>query len=444
MRHIRLISSAILAAICINAFAESDKQGVTLLVNSDDGRFAKGEEIVFTAECGDVMDSTFNLSVFEDGVLKEEKLITLPAGRSTIGRFTSDSPKSFMLRLKSTGEKAENHEIAAIVAPEEYVIGFDEPDDFMKYWKAELKKMRRSKPRVSMIPIASSKAGYDAYDIEISMPEGEPVRGIMSMPSDAGRKSLPVLLFLHGAGVNKPNNRSNEPVAAGFASRGCIALDINAHGMKNHESQAYYDSLQNGVLKDYRTRKLVSCEEYYFRLMVLRAVRGMDFLCNLPQWDKRRAVVVGSSQGGFQSAAVAGLDKRVTYAEITVPAHTDLAASKQGRRASWPGCYDIALSRTPELAETVLPYFDGSIFLRHTDARIVMEAGLTDMTCPPGCVYAAFNSCPSHDKVMFTFPYRPHSAGGITEEGMFQLWSETISVQKDKMLDDYLASPICK
>ncbi|MBP5716789.1 MAG: acetylxylan esterase, partial [Bacteroidales bacterium] len=66
-----------------------------------------------------------------------------------------------------------------------------------------------------------------------------------------------------------------------------------------------------------------------------RAQRTLDYLCTLPEWDGERVLVMGSSQGGAQTAALAGMDPRVKVAVLTVPAMMDMGGKLAGRASGW-------------------------------------------------------------------------------------------------------------
>jgi cephalosporin-C deacetylase len=67
-------------------------------------------------------------------------------------------------------------------------------------------------------------------------------------------------------------------------------------------------ALAEGELRDYRMRGSGDREQMYFKGMFLRVLRALDFLTVQPEWDGHTLIVYGSSQGGFQAFAAAGLD----------------------------------------------------------------------------------------------------------------------------------------
>ena len=79
---------------------------------------------------------------------------------------------------------------------------------------------------------------------------GAPVSGYFARPVGAKPKSLPIILTVHAAGVRDSNLRGT----AGWAGKGFLALDINAHGLPNGKPEDFYENLAKADLKDYRTR----------------------------------------------------------------------------------------------------------------------------------------------------------------------------------------------
>jgi cephalosporin-C deacetylase-like acetyl esterase len=172
--------------------------------------------------------------------------------------------------------------------------------------------------------------------------------------------------------------------------------------------------------------------------MYLRAVRAVDYATTLPLWDGKRIMSNGSSQGGAQAIAIAAIDKRVGAVCAYVPAITDLAGYLQDHRCSWPGYgYKMKKGENLDSNTNILPYYDGAVMIQHTDAKLWIEAGLIDTTCPPECVIAAFNIAPSTDKTLYTFPYRPHSGYHI-DKRIRGTWVETIDTPRNAELLKWL------
>ena len=302
--------------------------------------------------------------------------------------------------------------------------------------------MRRSKAEVKLTEVEIEekwRADYICYDIEISMPEGAPVRGYMALPLSATGKTLPIVIFAHAAGVRKTHCQSTPERALQWASKGggTIAFDINAHGYLNGQPQSYYDDLESGALKDYSKWPLTDHQSFYFRTMFLRLVRTLDYATKSPLWDGKRVMVYGESQGGAQAAALAGIDKRVTMAVMNVPAMTDLGGVAAGHSVVWPSTYSrgAANQATASLYGKLLPYYDAAQLIGLSTAKLVVEVGLIDRTCPPEGVCATFNNSPSKDKTLLSYPYRPHTS---VNQRYRTEWFERVESVRRNIIEEYL------
>ena len=172
--------------------------------------------------------------------------------------------------------------------------------------------------------------------------------------------------------------------------------------------------------------------------MYLRAVRAIDYATTLNLWDGKRIMADGSSQGGAQAIAVAAIDKRVNAVCARVPAITDVAGQLQDHRYSWPRYGKSMIKGNNIDAEmAVLPYYDGAVMLQHTNAKLWIEAGLIDGTCPAECVISAFNVAVSPDKTLYTFPYRTHVTNDMDKRTL-ESWSEVVDNPRRKEVLDWL------
>ena len=169
--------------------------------------------------------------------------------------------------------------------------------------------------------------------------------------------------------------------------------------------------------------------------MYLRLVRALDYLCTLKEWDGKRVLVMGESQGGGQALALAGLDSRVDAVVAIVPALTDLGGAIDGlRRCGWPYNKRPMVPISPRAAE-ILPYFDAALHMKYFTGRLYVEAGLVDMTCNPACITAGYNNCQTSSRTIDYFPYRPHN--GIAECYKKE-WETQVLANRVKFIKDYL------
>ena len=435
---------ALVIPLTVNAQKNQLKQ-VSLTINSETGLFSIGDTVKVYASLEETFSEPLSLTLYEGGtyhyrVMKKIPMsspIELTSKPRLIYQQVFHEPKSMILSVAGEGDATSK--VGFIVAPEKLCPGYETPSDFMEYWKGQKERLRKSKPEVTLTPVEIKEpedaAKYELFSIEISMPEGKPVRGYLAKPKKAPAKSLPIVLWVHAAGVSGGWCRASSSNALSYAKKGkgVIAIDFNAHGYPEDKPKDYYVELENGELKNYSVQPLKDKEQFYFRLMFLRELRALDYVCGLPEWDGKRVLVYGESQGGAQAEALAGLDNRVGAVVANVPAMTDFGAILQGRQSGWPEYYE-AFADT-ETGRDILPYFDGANFLRHSKAKLFMVSGLIDETCPGPCVHAAFNVAASKDKQIHAFPYRWHS--GVNRP--FQdKWNETVGKKREQFINDYL------
>lgn len=410
MKRILLIAAALL--VCVAAWGQSFLESVTLsLDKGEEGVYAVGEPIKVFAESE--IDAPAIVKVYINGNLNNAWRTDLSAGGKTeVFNASYDKPLALMVRLSNLKDEKDSTTVGAVVAPEQLKPGFDEPADFAKFWGKQLKTMRKMKMKTRLTPVAvpeKYEGKFVCYDLEINCVGNVPVRGYLAMPVDAKPRSLPIAIYAHSAGkLTKRWTRSTVDRAIKMAKygNGAIGLDINAHGMLNDQPEEYYADLQE-KLNGYSGWPIVDHENYYFRTMFLRMVRALDYLCTLKQWDRKKVLVTGGSQGGAQSAALAGLDKRVTHVVVDVPAMWDTGGCLLGRTSGWPK--PIEHNKDNPEAARVASYYDGAVFLRHFKGELFVNVGLIDLTCPPASVWSAFNVCPASHKEIHPCAWKGHS-----------------------------------
>ena len=279
--------------------------------------------------------------------------------------------------------------IGALVSPETIRPGNpDEPADFDAFWKARRAELDKVPVRADRkdAELAPEYKGIVCYDVQVDCAGNAPVSGYLCMPRNAKPKSLPALVMFHGAGVL---SAQKHPEYAANA----IVFNINAHGLPNGKSPAYYKKLGATTLKTYRVADLDDRDKVYFVGMFMRVMRALDYVKSLPEWDGKTLIAMGGSQGGGQSLAAAGLDPQVTLCCAHIPALCDLGGAKAGRRPGWP----IHLPANPRgwddpkvIAETA--YLDGVFFARRIKCPVYVSTGLIDNTCVASAVYSVYNS----------------------------------------------------
>jgi cephalosporin-C deacetylase len=338
------------------------------------------------------------------------------------------------------------------VSPLEILPSLPPPPDFDVFWAAKKAELAATPANIQLQAIRSVDAsgnhtaagtgdllgpqerkaeltpGIEAFEVTANSSVGAGVSAYLARPLGAKPRSLPAVLLVHGAGVYSSDLQSAMRWAAGGGpgeDRGppALAMDMNAHGIANGKSEAFYQELGAGELADYRIRGREDRDTCYFLSMLLRLVRGIDVLCAQPEWDGRTVAVFGVSQGGLQAIAAAGLDAdRVTFFAAGVPAGCDhtghLAASP--RTCGWPQiARDPHAGADQRAVDKAVAYFDCVNFASRANAPSQWSVGLIDVVCPPTSVFAAYNALPSSaEKAMHVDAWAGHEHSPGADEAM--------------------------
>jgi len=290
--------------------------------------------------------------------------------------------------LASEGNLRLSTVAAAAVSPELIQTSLPAPQDFDSFWATQRKRLSEVPARAELESVKIAETDIEAFDLKVDCLGPRPVSGYFARPKNAAAKSLPAMLWVHGAGVRS----SDLDKALAGAKLGMLSLDINAHGILNGQPNAFYNEQRNGRLSNYRHDGRDSRETSYFLGMYYRLMRAMDFLTAQPEWDGEILIVRGHSQGGGQSLVAAGLDPRVTCIAVGVPAMCDHSGLAINRINGWPKLVPTDQAGRPDT--TVLEasrYFDAVNFAARTDADAIISIGFIDRVCPPTTNFAAYN-----------------------------------------------------
>jgi cephalosporin-C deacetylase-like acetyl esterase len=368
---------------------------VNALAQRESALYHRGETVTFVVKVSDkevpVSQGELEWTLLKDGLpLNRQGKAEIRDGQATVSG-TLDEPGFLQLRATYRSDPkapALTALAGAGIDPAEIAPSLPIPDDFDAFWTAQKALLAQIPPQVELSPVSSPAKTVEAFDLQAKC-VGAPVSGYFARPLEAKPKSLPIILTVHGAGVRGSSLGS----ATGWASKGFLAMDINAHGLPNGKPEEFYKEQTEGALKDYRYRGRDSREDCYFRGMFLRLVRALDVLTAQPEWDGKTVVVYGSSQGGYQAIVAAGLDSRVTFFGAGVPAGCDHTGMMANRIAGWPKLVELGAEGKPEAKGLeAARYFDAMNFAtRAKAAGCCFTVGFIDTTCPPSSVYAAYN-----------------------------------------------------
>jgi cephalosporin-C deacetylase len=381
-----------------NAIYESGKEAKFLVTVTADGKPVTGKTVSYVV----------------DDYIPRREASPFPKGKMTLSAkplvISASLSKPGFLRCMVSFITPEKKQIRATAgagfSPLKIERSLPVPDDFDAFWANQ----KRLLAKIPMTPQLTSVPNNDeklvCFDVQVPCLGGAPVSGYFSKPKNAKPKSLPAILWVHGAGV-----RGSSLGNALTGSRaGMLSMDINAHGIPNGKPGTYYRKLSAGKLRNYRYAGRESRETIYFRGMYLRLVRAIDFLTAQPEWNGKHVIVVGHSQGGGQALVAGGIDSRVTFIATGVPAICDHSGRVAGRINGWPKLVPMNDKGKPDpIILKAAQYVDAVNFASRCKASAVMSVGFIDGVCPPSSCYAAYNSLQGKKQII-NEPLMGHAA----------------------------------
>lgn len=412
MKSTRILFFLLAVATCGLAQQQSkpvpNPYRVQITADRPDHRYDTGETVTFEILAVDSSDNnramdfgSVDFGVF-DGLKLIEKDTLGVTGKSLKIEATVTRPGFVRCEAAFTGGGQASIRGRAVVAvsPEEISPSREFPVDFEAFWTEQKARLAEVELAPELTAFETKNPKLETFDVKIPCgDEIRPVSGYFSRPKAAAAKSLPIVLWVHGAGVRS--------AMAGQAEVGAVqnflSMDINAHGIENGQSPEFYKQLFSvGFLKNYPLQGRENRDGYYFRGMFLRLVRALDFLTAQPEWDGKTVAVIGHSQGGAQAIVAGGLDDRVTFIGAGVPAMCDHTGLLRKRLSGWPKVIplDQATQKPdPQVAE-MSRYFDGVNFASRYHGEAIFSVGFVDMVCPPSSVYSAYNQLRGEKRII--------------------------------------------
>ncbi|MBK7713107.1 MAG: alpha/beta fold hydrolase [Bacteroidales bacterium] len=407
-------------------------KGIILKQSDSSGIYRKGQKISVRAFTGENKGDSIFVRVLKNNLTELLKISArIETDSLLLFQGSFDEPCSVIVEAHVSEDFSS---LGFVVSPGHLKPGGEPPADFAEYWEKERSNLLALPYDIKRAAVKDSfiDTGYSCENIEINCTGPRPARGYFAKPAIAAPKSLPIVLLVHAAGVKGSWCRSEPGNALKYAKMGALCFDLNAHGMLNGQPDSYYEDLESGELKLYFLQGLTNRDDFYFRGMYLRLMRTIDFLTKQPEWDGKRILVIGESQGGGQALAAAGLDKRVSAVVAIVPAMCDWLGPLTDHEGGWPQPLKSDLPRE-EILRTI-PYFDAAYILKRSKATLFVEIGLIDITCPAVSVYAAVNRAKGK-KLIYAVPYRAHHQ---PQNYMEKTWQETVYKPRETFIREYL------
>jgi cephalosporin-C deacetylase-like acetyl esterase len=366
-----------------------------------DGIYKVGEKVAWSVSFPGASSLHAVVKRNDDQVLWQGDL-ALADGAGTLESALAEPGMLLATLTTSAGGKEVKRLVGAAVSPYAIPPSAPRPADFDAFWQAKIKALRALPPNPALAAADSGDPAVTYSKLTLDNINGTHVYGQLAKPARPGK--FPALLIVQWAGVyGLPKSNVVNP-----AKQGWLALNIMAHDLPFDQPEPFYKDLAAGALKDYTAIGNESRETSYFLRMLLGCVRAADHLAACPDWDGRTLVVTGTSQGGLQGLATAGLHPKVTAVLVCVPAGCDTTGPQAGRSVSWPYWFRATHGKDAQKVLEASRYFDAVNFAANIRCPALVAVGLIDQTSCPAGVFSAFNQIkgPKEAVVMVDSPHQ--------------------------------------
>ena len=353
------------------------------------------------------------------GKVLEEGTIPVSGGSAKLTSKQTE-PMAYLVQFQTTDVKDDKGKPitalgGALLDAEKITPVQTRPNDFDAFWAKKLAELRALPANVVATEEPSGKEGVRYVKLTMQNVGGATVYAQMAYPTKSGGK-YPALVLLQYAGVYG----LNKSAVVNPASNGWLAINVMPHSIPLDQPADYYEQLKNTTLKDYATQGNTDRETSYFLKMICGDVRAADYVTGLPEWDGKTLIATGTSQGGYQSFALAGLHPKVSQMIVNVPAGCDLISRTSDRGQGWP--YWLGWTPKPANEAAMVEtsrYYDPVNFASRIKVPSMVAFGLIDQTSPPANVSAAFNQIATRQKETVVMPLSEHTEKGAHTQAAY-------------------------
>lgn len=290
-------------------------------------------------------------------------------------------------------------------------------EDFDEFWAVTLESARRFDLAPEYAPADFLLDTIEVFDASFAGWNGERVAAWLMLPRHRPGPLPAVVQYIgYGGGRSLPYQNLLMS-SAGYAT---FVMDSRGQGGESNPGVTPDPDPDPGTGQHpgFMTRGVSSPQTYYYRRIMMDAVRAVEAAQAHPGIDADRVAVYGSSQGGGLALAAAALAPQVAALLAHVPFLCHFRrATEITDEMPYKEIADYLRIRRDRVEETfrTLSYFDGINFASRATAPAMFSIALMDDVCPPSTIFAAFNHY-AGPKDIRVWPYNGHEGGQIFQD----------------------------
>lgn len=239
---------------------------------------------------------------------------------------------------------------------------------------------------------------YRQFHVTVKSLGGIRVAGILAIPIQGESPARPWPVIISNPGYGSPQ----QSVMLSECQRGYAILQVFPRGQG---LSANYWDLKGA---DKLTWQIDQPEGYYYQGAYADVMRMIDFVKTRSDLDSSRIALVGTSQGGGISLAVAAIDPRVKAVVAHVPFLCHFRKAARTPNSLVKMLLDRANCNNEEALRT-LDFFDPWLLAPGLTAPALLSAGGKDETCPQETIQSVYDRLPG-EKTLKVYPNLPHTS----------------------------------
>lgn len=299
----------------------------------------------------------------------------------------------------------------------EYKPELTRQPDFDEFWANTRRELATVPMEYTCTPIPYPAKNIEVYELRFKGLHDAAISAYFAKPLGDGPFSA--IVSFHG--YNFGSNVLDDVVL--HALHGYAAAQMMVRGQQGGSEDTLPD--QSGHAKGWMTKGIQSPEAYFYRAVYMDAVRLAEIISSMDCVNKNKIAVMGGSQGGALSLAVAALTDIpcVVVANYPYLCHFRRAINMAQQDPYLEFNEYFRRNPAPEVeaqAMKTLSYFDIMNHAPNVVCDTTFFTGLVDLISPPSTVFAAYNHL-TCEKNIYIYRYFGHEYMTGTRQIQFEI-----------------------